>query len=167
MCLSQAAQAGGGPAVFRPIHGRPAGVGWLAVQGGATAGWGPACPRRPGPRHEPHGCPQGEGWDLGCVWRAKPSGPLSLCAFCSCCPPRASLERKVEGACVSACQRSSSLLCVFKQTAAGILHQSQRIDQTWFDPDVPMCKLHFEVPSHFLFICLNWILYVSVESNWI
>lgn len=95
---------------------------------------------------------RGEIW---AVWRAKPSGPPSLCAFCSCCPPRASLERKAERACVSACRRGGSLLCVFKQTAAGILHQSQRTDQTWFDSDVPMCKLHFEVPSHFLFICLN------------
>lgn len=95
---------------------------------------------------------RGEIW---AVWRVKPSGPPSLCAFCSCCPPKASLERKAERACVSACRRGGSLLCVFKQTAAGILHQSQRTDQTWFDSDVPMCKLHFEVPSHFLFICLN------------
>ena len=156
MCLSQAAQAGGGPAVFGPIHGRPAGPGWLAVQGRAAAGWGPACPRRPGPRHEPHGRPQGEGWDLGCVEGGAIGSP-SLCAFCSCCPPKASLERKSERACLSAYQRGGSLLCVCKQTAAGILHQSQRIDQTWFDSDVPMCKLDFEVPSHFLFICLSWI----------
>lgn len=143
MFLSQAAQAGGGPAVFGPIHGRPAGPGWLAVQGRAAAGWGPACPRRPGPRHEPHGRPQGEGWDLGCVEGGAIGSP-SLCAFCSCCPPKASLERKSERACLSAYQRGGSLLCVCKQTAAGILHQSQRIDQSWFDSDSATCELHFE-----------------------
>ncbi|KAM5270829.1 bone morphogenetic protein 8B isoform 2-T2 [Hipposideros larvatus] len=56
----EAAQAGGSPAVFRPVHGRFAGLGQLAVQGGATAGRGARGPR---PRHEPHGCPQGTPWE--------------------------------------------------------------------------------------------------------
>lgn len=57
MCFSQAAQVGRGPAVFGPVHGCFAGLGRLVVQGGATAGRGPARARGPRPRHEPHGCP--------------------------------------------------------------------------------------------------------------
>lgn len=57
VCFSQAAQVGGGPAVFGPVHGRSAGFGRLAVQGGAAAGRGPARARGPRPRHEPHGRP--------------------------------------------------------------------------------------------------------------
>lgn len=50
--LLQTKQARGGPAVLRPIYRRSPGSHRLAVQSGASAGWGPACTwgHRPGPQ---------------------------------------------------------------------------------------------------------------------
>lgn len=84
-------------------------------------------------------------------------GPPSLCAFCTCCPPKASLERKSERACPSACERGGSLLCVFKQTAAGFCISHKELTKLG---SIQMCR------------CVNFILrfpptsclYVSIES---